>query len=64
MLNELKNGRKVVGAKQTRRALGDGSAQRVIAHKLLRVGARGCDVFLQSPFFGDVLHLFHERLLL
>ncbi|HJB56974.1 MAG TPA: ribosomal L7Ae/L30e/S12e/Gadd45 family protein [Candidatus Flavonifractor intestinipullorum] len=29
MLNELKNGRKVVGAKQTRRALGDGSAQRV-----------------------------------
>ena len=29
MLNELKNGRKVVGAKQTRRALGDGRAQRV-----------------------------------
>lgn len=29
MLNELKNGRKVVGAKQTKRALGDGTAARV-----------------------------------
>lgn len=29
MLNELKAGRKVVGAKQTKRALGDGTAVRV-----------------------------------